>query len=180
MSDEVYLRSSTPYVLTNSYAFTLLKRSKLIKEAEIYYIERRTFTLARARAHKSRLIGSGQSMADFERIANSSQTSRRARETCTCVDAPSWQGLCSRLQDWSVRPHVRPFSATHEAAGHNALRGSSLSLNAIWLHAPKASPVQPDALLRWPCTDHRLPPCLASQGSSYQGVPRDCGTRRIR
>src|SRR6516164_1010523 len=27
--------------------------------------------------------------------------------------APSWQGLFSRLQHWSVRPCVRPFSAAH-------------------------------------------------------------------
>ena len=36
--------------------------------------------------------------------------------------APSWQGLFSRLQNWSVRPCVRPFSAVHMTAGHNALR----------------------------------------------------------
>jgi hypothetical protein len=28
------------------------------------------------------------------------------------------------LQDWSVRPCVRPVSAVHMTAGHNALRGS--------------------------------------------------------
>src|SRR5258706_11097790 len=38
--------------------------------------------------------------------------------------APSWQELSSRLQHWSVRPCVRPFSAVHMTAGHNALRGS--------------------------------------------------------
>jgi hypothetical protein len=38
--------------------------------------------------------------------------------------APGWQGLSSRLQHWSERPCVRPFSAAHLAAGHNALRGS--------------------------------------------------------
>src|SRR6266508_651085 len=38
--------------------------------------------------------------------------------------APSWQGLSSRTQNWSVRPCVRPFSAVHMTAGHNALRGS--------------------------------------------------------
>ena len=43
---------------------------------------------------------------------------------CHVWTAPSWQELSSRLQPWSVQPCVRPLSAAHEAAGHNALRGS--------------------------------------------------------
>jgi len=38
--------------------------------------------------------------------------------------APSWQGLSLRMQHWSVHPCVRPLSAVHMTAGHNALRGS--------------------------------------------------------
>ena len=38
--------------------------------------------------------------------------------------APSWQGLSSRTQHWSVQPCVRPVDAVHMTAGHNALRGS--------------------------------------------------------
>ncbi len=38
--------------------------------------------------------------------------------------APSWQKFSSRLQPWSVQPCVRPLSAAHEAASHNALLGS--------------------------------------------------------
>src|SRR3984893_9662619 len=38
--------------------------------------------------------------------------------------APGGQGMSSRLQYWSVRPCVRPLSAAHVTAGHNALRGS--------------------------------------------------------
>jgi hypothetical protein len=38
--------------------------------------------------------------------------------------APSWQGESSRTQHWSVQPCVRPLSAVHMTAGHNALRGS--------------------------------------------------------
>ena len=34
------------------------------------------------------------------------------------------KGFSSRTQHWSVRPYVRPFSAVHVTAGHNALRGS--------------------------------------------------------
>ena len=43
---------------------------------------------------------------------------------CHVWTAPGWQELSSRLQHWSVQPCVRPLSAAHEAAGHNALRGS--------------------------------------------------------
>src|SRR5450756_379826 len=43
---------------------------------------------------------------------------------CHVWTAPSWQGLSSRLQHWSVQPCVRPFDAVHMTAGHNALRGS--------------------------------------------------------
>src|SRR5262249_31569385 len=38
--------------------------------------------------------------------------------------APGWQELFSRLQRWSVRPCVRPFSAALMTAGHHALRAS--------------------------------------------------------
>ena len=52
--------------------------------------------------------------------------------------APSWQVLSSRLQDWSVRPCVRPVSAVHMTAGHNALRGSGPdqqpAFDNAWVH----------------------------------------------
>jgi len=38
--------------------------------------------------------------------------------------APGWQVLSSRVQEWSWQPCVRPVSAVHVTAGHNALRGS--------------------------------------------------------
>jgi hypothetical protein len=38
--------------------------------------------------------------------------------------APGWQGISSRWQAWSEQPCVRPVSAVHMTAGHNALRGS--------------------------------------------------------
>jgi hypothetical protein len=38
--------------------------------------------------------------------------------------APGWQELSSRVQQWSEQPCVRPVSAVHVTAGHNALRGS--------------------------------------------------------
>src|SRR5258708_35103270 len=38
--------------------------------------------------------------------------------------APGWQGFSLRVQQWSEQPCVRPVSAVHVTAGHNALRGS--------------------------------------------------------
>jgi hypothetical protein len=38
--------------------------------------------------------------------------------------APGWQEFSSRKQQWSEQPCVRPVSAVHVTAGHNALRGS--------------------------------------------------------
>ena len=38
--------------------------------------------------------------------------------------APGWQGISSRVRQWSEQPCVRPVSAVHVTAGHNALRGS--------------------------------------------------------
>ena len=48
----------------------------------------------------------------------------RMSAKCHVWTAPSWQELSSRLQPWSVQPCVRPLSAVHMTAGHNALRGS--------------------------------------------------------
>src|SRR5258708_27957327 len=35
--------------------------------------------------------------------------------------APGWQGFSLRVQQWSEQPCVRPVSAVHVTAGHNAL-----------------------------------------------------------
>ena len=49
--------------------------------------------------------------------------------------APSWQGFSSRMQHWSVQPCVRPVSAVHVTAGHNALRGSGPGQNLAFDNA---------------------------------------------
>src|SRR5262245_5413888 len=41
-----------------------------------------------------------------------------------CVDGSELARLFFTFAGWSVQPCVRPVSAAHEAAGHNALRGS--------------------------------------------------------
>ena len=65
---------------------------------------------------------------------------------CHVWTAPSWQELFSRLQHWSVQPCVRPLSAAHKAAGHNALRGSG----------PGQSHAFKNALAQVGCPDRRI------------------------
>src|SRR4029450_1750589 len=66
-------------------------------------------------------------------------------EKCHVWTAPSWQELSSRLQHWSEQPCVRPVSAAHVAAGHNALRGSG----------PGQKRAFDDAMARVGCPDRR-------------------------
>src|SRR4026208_1959073 len=54
---------------------------------------------------------------------------------CHVWTAPGWQELSARLQLWSVQPCVRPLSAAHGAAGHNALRGSGPDQKHAFDHA---------------------------------------------
>jgi hypothetical protein len=65
---------------------------------------------------------------------------------CHVWTAPCWQGLFSRLQHWSVQPCVRPVSAVHMTAGHNALRGSG----------PGHKLAFEDALAHVGCPDRRI------------------------
>ena len=67
---------------------------------------------------------------------------------------PVW-AMCGRLravkglstsQRWSEQPCVRPLSAAHRAAGHNALRGSG----------PGQKLAFDDALAQVGCPDHRI------------------------
>ena len=52
----------------------------------------------------------------------------------------------STLQRWSEQPCVRPMSAAHRAAGHNALRGSGPDQKLAFI----------DALTQVGCPDHRI------------------------
>jgi len=60
--------------------------------------------------------------------------------------APGWQELSSRVQQWSGQPCVRPVSAVHVTAGHNALRGSD----------PGQKHAFDNALARAGCPDRRV------------------------
>src|SRR6185437_9189657 len=83
---------------------------------------------------------------------------------CHVWTAPSWQGVFSRLQAWSVQPCVRPLSAVHMTAGHNALRGSG----------PGQQPAFNDAMAHVGCPDRRIDRlcitcCSPSQPSHHAG-----------
>jgi len=60
--------------------------------------------------------------------------------------APGWQVLSSRVQQWSEQPCVRPVSAVHVTAGHNALRGSGPGQNHAF----------DNALAQVGCPDRRI------------------------
>jgi len=85
---------------------------------------------------------------------------------CHVWTAPSWQELSSRLQHWSVQPCVRPLSAAHGAAGHNALRGSG----------PDHKHAFDDAMAQVGCPDRRIDRlcitcCSPFQLSHHAGCP---------
>ena len=94
---------------------------------------------------------------------------------CHVWTAPSWQGISSRLQYWSVQPCVRPVSAVRMTAGHNALRRSG----------PDQKPTFDDALAHVGCPDRRIDRlcitcCSPSQPSHLAGCPtrsRSCRKR---
>jgi hypothetical protein len=94
---------------------------------------------------------------------------------CHVWTAPSWQGLSSRLQHWSVQPCVRPLGAVHMTAGHNALRGSG----------PGQQPAFDNALALVGCPDRRIDRlcitcCSPSQPSHHAGCPTRSRLRRKR
>ena len=63
-----------------------------------------------------------------------------------CVDGSELARRIFTSQAWSVQPCVRPLSAVHMTAGHNALRGSG----------PGQKNAFDDALARVGCPDRRI------------------------
>jgi hypothetical protein len=83
-----------------------------------------------------------------------------------CVDGSELARLFLRVQHWSVQPCVRPLSAVHMTAGHNALRGSG----------PDQKHAFDDALAHVGCPDRRIDRlcitcCSPSQLSHHTGHP---------
>src|SRR5438034_162339 len=67
-----------------------------------------------------------------------------------CVDGSELARVFFTFAGWSVQPCVRPVSAAHRAAGHNALRGSG----------PGQKPAFDNALALVGCPDRRDRPAL--------------------
>ena len=81
-----------------------------------------------------------------------------------CVDGSELARKNFTSQAWSVQPCVRPVSAVHMTAGHNALRGSG----------PGQKPAFDDALAHVGCPDRRIDRlcitcCSSSQPSHHAG-----------
>jgi hypothetical protein len=87
-----------------------------------------------------------------------------------CVDGSELARLFFTFAGWSVQPCVRPVSAAHKAAGHNALRGSG----------PGQKPAFDNAVAHVGCPDRRIGRlcitcCPPSQPSHHAECRRDLG-----
>jgi hypothetical protein len=87
-----------------------------------------------------------------------------------CVDGSELARLFFTFAGWSVQPCVRPVSAAHKAAGHNALRGSG----------PGQKPAFDNAVAHVGCPDRRIDRlcitcCPPSQPSHHAECRRDLG-----
>ncbi len=108
----------------------------------------------------------GQSCTSGTRITDLTQTSRHVREV-PCVDGSGLARTFFTSQAWSVQPCVRPLSAVHMTAGHNALRGSGPGQNRAF---------DSNAMAQVGCPDRRIDRlcitcCSPSQPSHHAGYP---------
>ena len=86
------------------------------------------------------------------------------RRDVPCVDGSELARRIFTARRWSVQPCVRPVSAVHMTAGHNALRGSG----------PGQKPAFDNALAHVGCPDRRIDRlcitcCSPSQPSHHAG-----------
>jgi hypothetical protein len=91
----------------------------------------------------------------------------RSRFRAMCGRLRIGKSFLHVLQDWSVQPCVRPLSAVHMTAGHNALRGSGPDQK----HA-----FDSNAVAQVGCPDRRIDRlcitcCSPSQPSHHAGCP---------
>src|ERR1700704_3946955 len=104
--------------------------------------------------------------------ADSRSRSRHIAEV-PCVDGSELARTFFTSQAWSVQPCVRPVSAVHMTAGHNALRGSG----------PDQKPAFDDAVAHVGCPDRRIDRlciscCSPSQPSHHAECRRDLVNHR--
>src|SRR5262249_38771408 len=84
-----------------------------------------------------------------------------------CVDGSELARVFFTSAGWSVQPCVRPVSAAHKAAGHNALRGSGPGQKPAFDNGARMG--CPD---RW-IDRHCITCCSPSQPSRHAGWRRD-------
>jgi hypothetical protein len=92
-----------------------------------------------------------------------------------CVDGSELARRIFTSRCWSVQPCVRPVSAVHMTAGHNALRGSG----------PGQKPAFENAMAHVGCPDRQINRlcitcCSPSQPSHHAGCRRDLITPQAR
>jgi hypothetical protein len=97
------------------------------------------------------------------------------RRKVPCVDGSELARRIFTSRCWSVQPCVRPVSAVHMTAGHNALRGSG----------PGQKPAFENAMAHVGCPDRQINRlcitcCSPSQPSHHAGCRRDLITPQAR
>ena len=117
--------------------------------------------------NRTRKEGGGRT----RRVSRATAATRRKpttdqRRDVPCVDGSELARKNFTSQAWSVQPCVRPVSAVHMTAGHNALRGSG----------PGQKPAFDNALAHVGCPDRRIDRlcitcCSSSQPSHHAGWP---------
>ncbi len=137
-----------------------------------------TATLIKTADRYLKMPGARNNQAGLRHFANEcgeSPTAAIPRKQTTsvlrdvpCVDGSELAREIFTSQGWSVQPCVRPVSAAHGAAGHNALRGSG----------PGQKPAFDNALAHVGCPDRRIDRlcitcCSPSQLSHHAGCRRD-------
>ncbi len=117
-----------------------------------------------------RLGSKGDRPATGPRLLYPQQQTSLGRQStsvlCPCVDGSGLARTFFTSQAWSVLPCVRPLSAVHMTAGHNALRGSGPGQNRAF----------DDAMAHVGCPDRRIDRlcitcCSPSQPSHHAGCP---------
>lgn len=126
-------------------------------------------------------------VATFKKALETGTERREASETTgggsngliPVGDESARRAMCGRLrvvkrsvtsQRWSEQPCVRPISAVHVTAGHNALRGSG----------PGRKLAYDDALARMGCPEHRIDRCCITCCLPFPTVPSHrCRRERV-
>jgi hypothetical protein len=121
--------------------------------------------MSRATVLIGRDCGASYSMSAMPPIATKYRSAAKCCDV-PCVDGSGLARTFFTPQAWSVLPCVRPLSAVHMTAGHNALRGSG----------PGQQHAFDDAMAQVGCPDRRIDRlcitcCSPSHPSHHAGCP---------